>query len=164
VSERGADLSPCGRYRYRLWRKWSRDSSTCLFVMLNPSTADADTDDPTIRKCVGFAKRWRFGRVFVVNLFALRSTDPEGLLGQADPIGTSNDAFIRAEALCADRIVLAWGDCSPKIRTMVSARAFAVRRMLAPMQDKLVRIGVTKLGAPRHPLMRAYDSPVEAYA
>ena len=93
-----AIISPCGRYRYVLKRnlpqaiRWVKP---CLFVMLNPSVADAELDDPTIRRCIGFAKREGCTELTVVNLFAYRSTDPEGLLIQTrDPIGDMNDAYI----------------------------------------------------------------------
>ncbi len=83
--ESGAHLSPCRQYRYRLWRDWDPGAGRCVFVGLNPSTADEHTDDPTIRKCVGFAKRWGFGAIDMVNLFAYRSTSPKGLLTQECP-------------------------------------------------------------------------------
>jgi hypothetical protein len=76
-SGRGALLSEDGRYRYRLWRLWDDLAPVMVWVMLNPSTADADLDDPTIRKCIGFAKANRHGGIIVVNLFAWRATDPK---------------------------------------------------------------------------------------
>ena len=73
--ERGADISPCGRYRYSLWRKWG-PGATCMFVGLNPSTADETADDPTIRRCMAFARDWGYGALCMANLFAYRATDP----------------------------------------------------------------------------------------
>jgi hypothetical protein len=161
----GADLSECSRYRYRLWRDgWNGDDErACLFVMLNPSTADAMTDDPTIRKCVGFCKRWGFGRLFVVNLFAFRSTDPAGLVGVADPIGPDNDVFVREEIAAAHRVVLAWGSHA-EVRQLVSRRRFELRRFWEKYPDKTYTLGLCKDGSPRHPLMLAYATEPQKYA
>lgn len=158
----GADISECGRYRYRLWRDgWAGDDDrACLFVMLNPSTADAMTDDPTIRKCVGFCKRWGYGMLMVVNLFAFRSTKPAGLLGVDDPCGPENDAFIRAEADAANRIVLAWGS-HPEVSDLMSRRRFEVRRLIEQHWPKTIVLGRAKDGNPRHPLMLAYETVPE---
>lgn len=117
---KGAAISPCGRYRYLLWREWRGthdrknwrwqgfkdgagadvgEPKSCLFVMLNPSTADGDRDDPTIRRCVAFAKAWKFERLEVVNLFAFRATNPRDLLAldhDADPVGFSNKEHVEA--------------------------------------------------------------------
>src|SRR5579859_5937119 len=102
----GATFSACRTYRYRLWRSWEPRGSRCVFVGLNPSTADESTDDATIRKCVGFAKRWGFGAIEVVNLFAyagVRSTDPRSLLGVSDPVGPDNDGTMDAALRGAHR-------------------------------------------------------------
>lgn len=161
--EKGADLSACGRYRYRLWRKWSHDAPMVLFVMLNPSTADADEDDPTIRRCIGFAKRWGAGGVRVCNLYAWRSTDPKGLLeagteavGEHTGILNSNDYAILASACDAGRIIAAWG---------ANVGPFPMRR--ARVMDLLVRFGpvealkLTKDGQPGHPLyVRSDTEPI----
>lgn len=82
-----AVISECGSYRYRLERVWEAEKDRVAFIMLNPSTADASKDDPTIRRCIGFAKAWGFGGLIVGNLFALRSTDPKALYGHKDPVG-----------------------------------------------------------------------------
>jgi hypothetical protein len=155
----GADLSECGRYRYRLWREVDPDNvRSCLFLMLNPSTADATVDDPTIRKCIGFCKRWGYGRLFVVNLFAFRSTSPAGLLGIENPSGPDNDAYLEAELACAHRVVFAWGS-HHEIRHLVERRMFEVRRIFdrhPVLGDKTVTFGRCKDGNPRHPLMLPY--------
>ena len=95
--KRGAVLSPCGTWRYELPREWG-NGNRLVVVMLNPSTADAEKDDPTIRRVIGFAKSHGFGNLLVLNIFALRSTDPDGLRVAQDPVGPDNDAHIH-EAL-----------------------------------------------------------------
>jgi hypothetical protein len=79
---KGAEISECGRYRWKLWRIWDDSKAKVLFIMHNPSTADAEQDDPTIRRCIGFAKTWGYGGIYVGNLFPFRATDPKELLKQ----------------------------------------------------------------------------------
>jgi hypothetical protein len=153
-SDRGADLSPCGIYRYRLWRELGDGTGTVLFVMLNPSTADGEQDDPTIRRCIGFARSWGFRRLEVANLFALRATDPEQLrLFKGDPIGPETDTWIASLAAVAKLTIAAWG-----------AHAFA-RHRAAAIADLLINprcLGTTADGQPRHPLYIPADTtPVE---
>src|SRR5580698_72996 len=141
----GADISSCSQYRYRLWRDFrgSPNEYTCLFIMLNPSTADGSQDDPTIRKCVGFCKRWGYGMLIVCNLFAFRSTKPAGLLGVADPVGPDNDGYIRAEARVADRIVLAWGS-HHEVKSLVDKRAAELKQKLNSYAARTVVLGRCK--------------------
>src|SRR5262249_26275901 len=106
---RSAAFSPCRKFRYSLSRTWNPKLASVMFVGLNPSTADEQEDDPTVRRCIGFARKWKFGGVILVNLFAYRTTDPSGLLEAADPIGPANDRHILASARGAGCIVLAWG-------------------------------------------------------
>lgn len=112
-----AILSICGTYRYRLGRELPNHDGkgVVLWVMLNPSTADATADDPTIRKVVGFSSNWGFAVARVVNLYALRSTDWRPLRTHADPVGPENDEQIRASVLAADAVVLAWGAHAPDV-------------------------------------------------
>jgi len=109
-----AEISPCGRYRYRLDRAWVDEKvmrpGTCTFIMLNPSTADGTTDDPTIRRCVGFAKRWSYNHLVVVNLFAFRATDPATLLAASDPEGPDAMGHIWDACVVSGLIVCAWGE------------------------------------------------------
>ena len=155
----GADISECGKYRYRLWRDgWSEDDRTCLFVMLNPSTADGIVDDPTIRKCVGFCDRWGYGILMVCNLFAFRSTEPRGLLAPPDPVGTDNGTFLLEEIRAASRVVLAWGS-HHEVRHHVSARVREIKHLLVS-NPETVTLGRCKDGSPRHPLMLPYATGV----
>lgn len=147
-----AFISSCGRYRYTLRRDWG-GLGQVLFVMLNPSTADAEKDDPTIRKCVSLAKGWGMGALAVVNLFAWRATEPTALLDVAEPVGPENDASITTEAQASDRIVLAWGRHQP-LATIVQARAFVVKRLLSEACPRIIpgHLGRNGDGSPKHPL------------
>lgn len=153
-AQRGtAVLSPCGRYRYRLTRPAAESGSRVLFVMLNPSTADAVENDLTITKCTGFARRWGHGALEVVNLYAFRSTDPTALLSTPDVVGEGNDAHIVAAARRAGRIVAAWGDHGAGVRGEY------VARLLAEHGDVWC-LGTTKGGHPKHPSRIAYATPL----
>jgi hypothetical protein len=107
----GAEFSDCGTYRYALWRTWNALQPGVLFVGLNPSTADATTDDPTIRRCIGFAKRWGYGGITMANVFAYRATDPREMtvLALERAIGPENDAHLASLAESASFVVAAWG-------------------------------------------------------
>jgi hypothetical protein len=148
-----ATLSTDGLYRYWLGRRWS-EGPVATFVMLNPSTADASADDPTIRRCVGFSKAHGAGGLDVVNLYALRSTDPKGLWIANDPVGPLNDMHLYwAAEKAAQRgwpIIAAWG---------ANARADRVAQVCRiDGMDRLAALGVTKDGAPRHPLYLRADA------
>lgn len=145
-----AILSPDRVYRYALHRKWDANMfptpGTVAFVMLNPSTADEREDDPTIRRCIGFARTWGYCSMTVVNLFALRSTDPAGLLDVADPVGPDNDLAIRDVAADAAHVVAAWGAMA---HPLVQRRIREVVPLLGPVP---LCLGTTASGQPRHPL------------
>lgn len=141
-----AVISDCGQYRYRLRRTWDASIQTLGFVMLNPSTADAETDDPTIRRCMGFARDLGFGGISVANLYAYRATKPADLWRASDPVGPLNDATLTAlfESPAVGMVVAAWGS---------NARADRVAQVAAlPRAATLHALGLTKDGAPRHPL------------
>lgn len=103
-----ACVSACGLYRYWLTRVWDEALPQVCWVMLNPSTADATEDDPTVRRCLGFARSWGCGGIAVVNLFAFRATDPRALRRAKAPVGPENDRHI-AEQAEGRRVVAAWG-------------------------------------------------------
>jgi hypothetical protein len=139
--EQGATFSEDKLYRYRLWRMWEEmPGGTVLFVMLNPSTADADRFDPTVRRCFGFARDWGFGSMEVVNLFALRSTYPEQLKKVSDPVGPENDAIILKAVKESDLVVAAWG-----IHGKLHGRDMAVQKLVRGIRD-LHCIGTAKAG------------------
>ena len=147
MTDAGLDM---GGYRYGLTRdidRLSPGSGTVTFIMLNPSTADVDRYDPTIRRCKGFALRWGYEKLTVVNLFALRATRPAALKLSANPIGASNDDVIRVHSQVADMVVCAWGD-----HGNLYHRGAQVAKMLTDRDIELSCLGLTKAGHPRHPL------------
>jgi len=143
-----AVFSKCGLYRYELMRSWST-AKPMMWIMLNPSTADAVDDDPTIRRCIRFAQRQRAGGIIVCNLFALRSTDPSALKVAKDPVGPDNDTTLINCARRSGAIVCAWGT-----HGTLNNRNQAVMRLLdnEGLSLKMFCLGLTKHGHPRHPL------------
>lgn len=139
-------------FRYHLWRVWDARKPCILFIMLNPSTAGADLDDNTIRRCIRFAYFWGYGGIHVVNLHAFRSKSPKELRKAKDSIGPRNDEFILkiAETIKQNRgrIVCAWGEHGNYL-----GRAEIVSDMLRKRGCKLYCLGLTQKGKqPRHPL------------
>lgn len=143
LMEGNAVFSRCRRYRYVLQRTWDANLPTVLFVALNPSTADEIQDDPTVRRCIGFARSWGFGRLVLANLFALRSTDPAALAVAQDPIGPRNNTWLRRLSSDAELTIAAWG--------VHGALRRRDQRVLAILRD-VHTLGRTKAGHPRHPL------------
>ena len=152
-------MSPDKRYRYWLEAKVSDvGDRVCMFLMLNPSTANASRSDPTISTCKRFARDWGYGTLRVCNLFALRSPYPVALQKSRDPVGAENDEWIVRNARDSNVIVCAWGnhgghlDRDGRIRQMLEGEGLA---------EKMRHLGMTKMGKPRHPLrLRADTEPV----
>jgi hypothetical protein len=151
----GARYSDCGLYRYSLWRAWGDEARTILWIMLNPSRADhLGNNDPTIERCERRSVAWGFGRMEVVNLFALRSPYPKALREAADPVGPLNDAGIAGGSAGASLILCAWGT-----HGSLKNRADEVRALLA--RRPLHCLGMTLAGEPAHPLYLPYSrSPI----
>lgn len=142
--KKGAIISDCGKYRYALTRKWGE--GFCLaFIGLNPSTADANLDDPTIRRCIGFAKSLGYMGLYMVNLFAYRATDPKQMKSANDPIGPENDKYLLRYASNAGSVIAAWG-----AHGGFKGQDKAVINLLKNMP--IDSLGVTKGGFPKHPL------------
>lgn len=151
---RFAQISDDGLYRYSLGREWGRGGPVVTFVMLNPSTADAELDDPTIRRCVGFTRSLGYSGMRVVNLYAFRATKPTDLWKAADPVGPRNDDYLTTAGQRVQReggmLVAAWG---------VNARPDRVAAVQdLPGWGNLHALGVSKDGSPRHPLYLPGDS------
>ena len=154
---KSAEISACGRYRWWLRRSWNGgDERVICFIMLNPSTADAETDDPTIRRCIRFAQRWGFSHLSVRNLFALRATNPDDLWRADDPIGGARGDHELAAAATADVVVAAWGV------NVIRSRDEAALRLLRGV--RLMCLGKTKSGQPQHPLYVRANQPLVEFA
>ena len=145
--ERDAVLSDCGRYRYLLRRVWDHSRMRALFVMLNPSTADAEVDDPTIRSCARLCRSWGYGSFEVVNLFGWRATDPKALTKAEDPVGPDNDGVAERAIQRCDVAICAWG-----ANGMARGRARPMLGLISSFRPAAFCLGKTKDGAPRHPL------------
>ena len=141
----GATISRCGKFRYSLTREWLGGDGVVAFIMLNPSTADAMQDDPTIRRCIGFAKAWRYAGLEVVNLYAFRATRPADMFAAEDPVGPENDAHIVEACARASMVIVAWGAIAALRRDRVAAARAMIRR-------GIYALGLTSAGEPRHPL------------
>lgn len=144
-----------GAYRYSLWRDWALDLPRLLFVLLNPSRADARVEDPTLCRCIGFAQNWGYGSVELVNLYAYRAPDPHILRQVADPVGPLNDHYILEAAGRAEKVVVGWG-----VFGDLHGRDRAIQKLLP---QPLWCLGYTRGFAPRHPLYIKRDAPLLPY-
>lgn len=142
-----AILSPCGKYRFLLRRSWNPALGGVNFVMLNPSTADAREDDPTIRKCIAFAALWGFGSLVVTNLVPFRATDPKEMKRHWIPYPTTirNEVVVSNTAKAAALVVVAWGKDGGKVLPVGLAKLDRVFHCLGRCKD----------GSPKHPLYLA---------
>lgn len=110
IEARHAIFSDCHQFRYVLMRIWDEKKPKCMFIMLNPSIADAAEDDRTVTRCIGFAKAWGYGSLYICNLYPFVSTKPEGLLSAENPLGNDNIQYLKKFAPMSKLIVLAWGN------------------------------------------------------
>lgn len=150
--------SPRRTYRYLLTRIWDPTVSPAVFIMLNPSTAGADQDDPTVRRIVRFARDWDKGGVIVVNLFALCSTDPDRLRTHPDPVGRHNALFVRQAVQETDLVVAAWGAGG-----VLGDRGADMGRALVKAGVRLKALRLTSTGQPGHPLYVPSDTELIDY-
>lgn len=149
-----AQISDCGTYRYTLERAWGAGQSRMLVIGLNPSTADWSLDDPTIRRCVQFAKREGHDGLLVGNLFAFRTKSPAELRKSSLPVGPDNDYWLKKLAERAAQAVLAWGN---------HGRLLGRDRLVAAMFKGAHCFGITREGQPTHPLYQRSDTPLRAF-
>lgn len=150
-----------GSFRYSLEREWNPSKEGVLFVLLNPSTADDNIDDNTVKKCIGFAKQWGYGSLEIVNLFAYRATDPKVLFlaeqEGKDVIGPKNDKYIQEAMDRAEKTIVGWGEMGKN----ALERCKQVQNML---QGKEIEcFGVGKKMQPKHPLMLKYTTPLQNF-
>lgn len=160
---KGATFSPCRRWRYALWRIWEEDVQRLVVIGLNPSTADETVDDPTIRRCTGYAKRWGCGGLVMFNLFGFRATSPKDMLAADDPVGPDNkDAFDRElgelDGRPAPIVLCAWGAHGGHMDQDEEVLGWIDWPDINPQC-----LGVTKDGFPRHPLYMRNDAAPQAY-
>lgn len=167
---RTAKLSDDGRYRYTLGRCWDESRRDLTWILLNPSTADSLVDDPTVRRCIGYAKRWGYGGIVIVNLFAMRTASPIVLRCAAkagweykpelydSPVGPDNDAHICEAISNATKVVAAWGNHGSLL-----GRDEAVTRLAQSFGVALWCLKKTKLGQPSHPLRLPYDLELQPF-
>jgi hypothetical protein len=154
LDEFGADFSPDRLYRYRLYRVWDKSKLPLMFIGLNPSTADERIDDPTVRRCLRFAKDLGYGGLIMANAFALRATSPTALKAVNDPVGPENDAWLIKLAQGAGLVIAAWGN-----HGSINGRGQQIRQLL----PKLHCFVLTKTGQPKHPLYLRADLKPSAW-
>lgn len=144
----GATFSPCRTWRYTLWRHWDwRGDAHCVaFIGLNPSTADETKNDPTVRRCINYAKEWGYGGMYMLNIFGYRATDPAVMKAALDPVGPENDRTIAKHVRRCGLVIACWG-----VHGAFSEREQRITQ-LPQVRQKLHCLGQTKAGHPRHPL------------
>ena len=145
---KAANFSSCRKYRYSLSRIWDKQKKFVLFIGLNPSTADEEMDDPTIRRCSGYAQNWGYGGLMMVNLFAYRTTFPSNLKKVKCPIGIENDKYILKLSKKADITVAAWGD---------NGNLYNRDKQVLSLVPNLLCLKINKSGQPAHPLYLKKD-------
>jgi len=153
-----ATFNAARTHRYQLTRTWNHDRPPAVFIMLNPSTANAFIADPTITRCRGFAERERAGGLVVVNLFGFRSTDPKVLIHHRNPVGSSNDGILLATVQNARLVIAAWG-----VPGRLHDRDRKILRLLAEHGVQPMCLDTTKDGMPKHPLYVKADQPLQPY-
>ena len=156
-----AIFSPDRRYRYWLEARLSDADGICMFLMLNPSTADEMKSDPTVTRAKGFARSWGYGTLWVCNIFALRATQPAVLRKDPEPVGADNDDYILRSARRSDEVVCAWGnhgehlDRGAQVMSMLESQASNVRTG---------HLGMTMRNQPKHPLYLRADTPLSYFS
>ena len=150
-----ANFSSCRKYRYSLSRIWDKQKKFVLFIGLNPSTADEGMDDPTIRRCSGYAQHWGYGGFMIVNLFAYRTTFPSNLKKVKCPVGSENDKYIIKLSKKADITVAAWGD---------NGNLYNRDKQVLSLVPNLVCLKINKSRQPAHPLYLKKDLKVTKFA
>lgn len=157
-----AIISPCGQYRYRLERTVAMEGPVYAFFGINPSTADASLDDATVRKWIGFVKRWGGSRFIVGNVFAFRSTDVKALATVEDAFGDDIGEHTADIIEAADILVPCWGD-QGKVPPQLRFAFDVLLEALTCSGKPVMHFGLTKGGDPKHPLMLGYDTPLQPF-
>jgi hypothetical protein len=147
---KSAAISECGQYRWSLSRKWAV-GRRATFVLLNPSVADSEIDDPTLRRCINFAKRENCGELTIVNLFAFRTPNPKLLVQAKDPVGVSNQKYQKIALEAAELVICGWG-------ALPMAQQLGRNLVQAYPTIAFQCLGKSSSGAPRHPLYLKTDA------
>lgn len=157
VEASGATFSSCRRYRYALWRHWDwQGYANCVaFIGLNPSTADETADDPTIRRCIGFAKAWGYGGLYMLNLFAFRATLPDDMKREPDPVGPENDEQLSYYQTHVGKVIAAWGKHGAH-----RGRQIDVTKVF---RGPVYCLGTNGDGSPKHPLYLKSDTQPQLF-
>ncbi|MCP3872135.1 MAG: DUF1643 domain-containing protein [Desulfobacteraceae bacterium] len=140
-----AKFSPNRVHRYALWRRWDESGKIAMFIGLNPSTADEVKNDPTVTRCINYAKRWGYGGMIMSNIFAFRATDPKVMKAANDPVGSKNDKWLLKLAMEANIIMAVWGNHGEFMD-----RGNAVLSLFEGIE--LHCLAMNKTGHPKHPL------------
>lgn len=153
VVDQGAVFSPDNRYRYTLWRVWDKSIEQVLFIGLNPSIANADHDDPTVRRCIGFAKTWGYGGMWIANIFAFISSSPRYIQQVADPVGPDNEVWIKLLVNSFSLVIACWGNRGNDPHR---------NQFIASLNRPLHCLAMTSSGNPAHPLyLPATATPID---
>ncbi|MGL5953282.1 MAG: DUF1643 domain-containing protein [Providencia rustigianii] len=150
-----ATISECNKYRYDLFRIWDETKPYLMFIGLNPSTADHELDDPTIKRCIGFAEKLDFGGVCMCNLYALRATNPSAMMSSESPIGSDNDMYVKKHALSAGMVIAAWGNHGCYLNRD--------KEILDILNVDVFALDINKSGQPKHPLYIHSDNEPKIY-
>ncbi len=154
----GAEFSPDRKWRYVLWRRWTSAKPMVAFIGLNPSTADEIMNDPTVTRCINYAKDWDYGGMYMLNLFAFRATDPKEMKAANDPIGVANDRTIIEYSNDSFITVCCWGNHGSFME-----RGHEVSELLNN-KTNLFCFGMTRQGEPMHPLYLKRDRQIVEYS
>lgn len=152
----GAIFSSCESYRYSLWRFWGDSlvlGNAVAFIGLNPSTADEWCNDPTVTRCINFARHWGYDGMVMLNAFAFRATDPRQMKDCLEPIGKYNDTKIQHVVFSAGLVVCCWGNHGTHL-----GRSTEVRQRLRDVATPVTHLGLTRIGEPKHPLYLRSDT------
>ncbi|MEH6667760.1 MAG: DUF1643 domain-containing protein [Psychrobacter sp.] len=156
---RAATISNCNLYRYNITRKWNLEGDNLVsFIGLNPSTADASKDDPTLLRCINFSKSLGFDGMILVNLFAYRSTSPKAMKEFINPIGEENDAYIIDAIMQTNKTILCWGN-----HGVHKSRDIEIHNLIRTYRELNFCFGKTLSNQPRHPLYLSRNTPLERF-
>jgi len=154
----GAVFTDERTHRLYLWRRWDKEKPSVMFIGLNPSTAGERLDDPTVRRCIGFAARWGYGGIFMCNVFTLVSTDPKKLNVET-PIAMGASLAMRVIRGRCSKAVAGWGNLITQVR-QGEERVERIKRELSPLHC----LGLTKLGHPKHLLYLPYSVELTTFS